>query len=135
MARVSAGGRLHFGFCNLSLSHERLYGALGVALAEPRVTVTATPADEVHVSIATDDTNADGLEGGTVSSWTPGDDTVDALRADVRSYATVAADRLGVPGVSVTIESSLPRHAGLGSGTQLAATTLAAVARAYDRQP
>jgi len=27
MARVSAGARLHFGFCNLSLSHERLYGA------------------------------------------------------------------------------------------------------------
>jgi len=29
MARVSAGARLHFGFCNLSLSHERLYGAPG----------------------------------------------------------------------------------------------------------
>ncbi|ERH14109.1 MAG: hypothetical protein J07HB67_00071 [halophilic archaeon J07HB67] len=31
--RVTTGGRLHFGFGNLSLAHERLYGACGVAVA------------------------------------------------------------------------------------------------------
>ncbi len=128
MARVSAGGRLHFGFCNLSLSHERLYGALGVALADPRVTVTATPADEVRVSVGMEDAEA-------LGSRTLGNDTMDALHADVRSYAVVAAEQLEVPGASVTVESAIPRHAGLGSGTQLAATTLAAVAHAYDRRP
>ena len=54
MARASTGARLHFGFCNLSLSHERLYGALGLALAEPRVTVEAVPAESVTVAVEAD---------------------------------------------------------------------------------
>ena len=48
--RVEAGGRLHFGFQNLSLAHERLYGGVGVALAEPRVELTAEPAESVVCS-------------------------------------------------------------------------------------
>ncbi|WP_418285879.1 beta-ribofuranosylaminobenzene 5'-phosphate synthase family protein [Halorubrum sp. DTA46] len=115
MARVSAGARLHFGFCNLSLSHERLYGALGLGLAEPRVVVDAEPAASVRVAV-------DGPTGGS-----------DRIAVDVREYATLAADLLGVEGAAVTVRESLPRHAGLGSGTQLAAATLAAVAAAYDR--
>ena len=118
MVRVSAGARLHFGFCNLSFSHERLYGALGLALAEPRVVVEAVPADAVSVA----------MESGASPE-------VDAVRADVREYATVAADLLDVAGASVTVHAALPRHAGLGSGTQLAAATLTAVARAHDREP
>ncbi|GAB6880212.1 beta-ribofuranosylaminobenzene 5'-phosphate synthase [Halorubrum gandharaense] len=117
MSRVSAGARLHFGFGNLSLSHERLYGALGVALAEPRTTVSATPASTVTV-----DTSGD----------LPADDPV---LADVRRYATRAVGLLDVTGATVTLSERLPRHAGLGSGTQLAATVLAAVARAHDRAP
>ncbi|MBP1921180.1 beta-ribofuranosylaminobenzene 5'-phosphate synthase [Halorubrum alkaliphilum] len=131
MARASAGARLHFGFCNLSLSHERLYGALGLALAEPRVAVSATPAETVTVAL-TDDGVADGEIGNPNA---PGTGTADAIREDVRGYALAATNRLDVPGASITVESLLPRHAGLGSGTQLAATTLAAVARAHDREP
>ena len=41
MATVETGARLHFGFQNLSLAHERLYGGIGVALAEPRLIVEA----------------------------------------------------------------------------------------------
>ena len=48
MVRVATGARLHFGFGNLSLSHERLYGALGVGLDTPEVVVEATPAETVH---------------------------------------------------------------------------------------
>ena len=121
MAYASAGARLHLGFCNLSLSHERLYGALGVTLAAPRVTVEATPAETVSVTVAADAV-ADG----------PGV-TADAVRADVREYASAAADLLDVPGATLTLRESLPRHAGLGSGTQLAATTVAAVAEAHGR--
>ena len=51
MARASVGARLHFGFCNLSLSHERLYGALGLGLAEPRVVVDAEPDSAVGVTV------------------------------------------------------------------------------------
>ncbi|MGB9987421.1 beta-ribofuranosylaminobenzene 5'-phosphate synthase family protein [Salarchaeum japonicum] len=104
--RVSAPARLHFGFCNLSLSHERLYGSLGVALAEPRTVVTAAPADSVVCD-----------------------------HPDAREHAERAVDLLDVPGVRVTVEEELPRHVGLGSGTQLALAVLKAVARAHDCDP
>ncbi|WP_408958548.1 beta-ribofuranosylaminobenzene 5'-phosphate synthase family protein [Natrinema sp. 74] len=106
MAIVSAGARLHVGFQNLSLARERLYGGIGVGLAEPRVTVTAEPAETVT--------------------------TDDPL---VRAYARRAADLLAVPGVSIALEESLPRHVGLGSGTQIALAVLTATARAYGLEP
>ncbi|MFD1562243.1 beta-ribofuranosylaminobenzene 5'-phosphate synthase family protein [Haloarchaeobius amylolyticus] len=105
-ATVSAGARLHVGFQNLSLARERLYGGIGVGLAEPRVTVTAEPAAD----ITTDDPLVD-------------------------RYARRAIDVLEVSGVAVTLEESLPRHVGLGSGTQLALTVLMATARAHGLEP
>jgi len=104
--RVSTGARLHVGFCNLSLAHERLYGSLGLALDEPRVEVTADPAE-----------------------------TVVCEHDAAREFAAAAVDELGVDGAEVTVEAELPRHAGLGSGTQLALAVLAAVARVHDRDP
>jgi beta-ribofuranosylaminobenzene 5'-phosphate synthase len=104
--RVTAGARLHFGFCNLSLAHGRLYGGLGVAVDEPRLTVRTDPAG----SVVCEDPVA-------------------------REYARRATDLLDLPGAAVRVERSLPRHAGLGSGTQLALATLTAIARAYDRDP
>ena len=103
MATVRAGARLHVGFTNLSLAHERLYGGIGVALAEPRVVVSATPASTVR---ARDDLAAE--------------------------YARRSADLLDVPGAAVTVEQQLPRHVGLGSGTQLALAVHAAIAAAHD---
>jgi beta-ribofuranosylaminobenzene 5'-phosphate synthase len=105
-ARVTAGARLHFGFCNLSLARERLYGGLGVGLAEPRVIVEAEPAPDVGTS-----------------------DPV------LETAARRATSLLGVPGADVTLAESYRRHVGLGSGTQLALATDAAIARAYDREP
>jgi beta-ribofuranosylaminobenzene 5'-phosphate synthase len=102
--RVRAGSRLHFGFQNLSLAHERLYGGVGVALSEPAVVLEAEAAPEV---VCEDDTVAD--------------------------YAERAVDLLGVDGVAITVEERLPRHVGLGSGTQIALATLTAVAQVHDR--
>jgi beta-ribofuranosylaminobenzene 5'-phosphate synthase len=104
MPTVSVGARLHFGFQNLSLAHARLYGGLGVALAEPRVRVTATRSDAVECADAT-----------------------------VRRYVRRATEVLDVPGAAVTVDETLPRHVGLGSGTQVALAIVAAVAAAYDR--
>ncbi|SDC50134.1 beta-ribofuranosylaminobenzene 5'-phosphate synthase family protein [Natrinema hispanicum] len=101
-ATVSVGARLHVGFQNLSLARERLYGGIGVALEEPRVTVIAEPATDIR--------------------------TDDEL---VGRYARRAVDVLSVPGVAVTLEESLPRHVGLGSGTQLALAVLTATAHAH----
>jgi len=118
MARASVGARLHFGFCNLSLSHERLYGALGVGLTEPRVVVDAEPDSAVGVTVE-------------ASTAAESSESARAVREEVREYATAATDLLGVDGARVTVRESLPRHAGLGSGTRLAAATLAAVATAH----
>jgi beta-RFAP synthase len=103
MTQVAVGARLHFGFGNLSLSHSRLYGALGVALDAPRVSLSATPADSVDAPPA-----------------------IDSLTASVCAC-------LGVDGVSLTLESALPSHVGLGSGTQQALAIATAVARAHDK--
>jgi beta-ribofuranosylaminobenzene 5'-phosphate synthase len=104
MARVSVGGRIHFGFQNLSLAHDRLYGGIGVSLAEPRLAVEAERNDE-------------------------------AVCADEEALAYVedAVDVLDVPGATVRVRERLPRHVGLGSGTRLALASVAAIARAYDR--
>ncbi|MFC6989379.1 beta-ribofuranosylaminobenzene 5'-phosphate synthase family protein [Haloplanus sp. GCM10025708] len=106
MARVTASARVHFGFLNLSLANERLYGGLGVALDQPRVAVTAARASGV-----------------------------DCADPTAREYARRAVDLLEVPGARVRIEESFPRHVGLGSGTQFALATLGAIADAYDRTP
>jgi len=100
---VTAYARLHFGFCNLSLERERLYGSLGVGLDRPHVRVTATPHDGVRCDHPT-----------------------------VREYAERAVDLLDVAGADLTVEGEFPRHVGLGSGTQFALATLVAVARANE---
>ncbi|MFC7223607.1 beta-ribofuranosylaminobenzene 5'-phosphate synthase family protein [Halalkalicoccus sp. GCM10025322] len=104
--RVTTGGRLHFGFQNLSLAHERLYGSLGLALDAPRLVVDCERAE-----------------------------TVTADHPDARRYARRAVDLLDLPGARVTVREPLPRHAGLGSGTQFALATLAGISRAYGREP
>ena len=104
MATVETGARLHFGFQNLSLAHERLYGGVGVGLAEPRLTVRAEPAPEL---VCPDES--------------------------VRPYAKEALAALGLDGAHVTVPERFGRHVGLGSGTQIALAVLVAVARAHDR--
>jgi beta-ribofuranosylaminobenzene 5'-phosphate synthase len=104
MSRVTVGGRIHFGFQNLSLAHDRLYGGVGVNLEQPQLVLEAEPADRVI---------CDG--------------------ADVVDYVERAVEVLGVPGASVTTEQHLPRHVGLGSGTRLALASLVAIAEAYGR--
>ncbi|MEF8887964.1 MAG: beta-ribofuranosylaminobenzene 5'-phosphate synthase family protein [Haloarculaceae archaeon] len=107
MATVETGARLHFGFQNLALAHERLYGGVGVALAEPRVVVSAAAADGVHAP-----------------------DPIEGFAADAVS---LLRDRgHDVEGARVTLEEGFRRHVGLGSGTQFALATLVAVARAHD---
>jgi beta-ribofuranosylaminobenzene 5'-phosphate synthase len=101
--RVRTAARLHFGFANLSLAHERLYGGVGVALDAPEVVVEAGPAGEVDADPA------------------------------VEPAAERAVDLLDVSGARVRLVEGLPRHVGLGSGTQHALATLAAVAAAHDR--
>lgn len=101
MVTVRTGARLHLGFQNLSLAHERLYGGVGVALAEPALELVAEPA-----ATATCDDGA------------------------LAPLVNEVVDVLDVEGARVMVRESFDRHVGLGSGTQLALATLVAVARA-----
>lgn len=104
MIRVSAPGRLHFGFGNLSLSHSRLYGAIGIAIDGPKTIVTASQAEMVRC-----------------------DNEI------IRQYATQVCEDFSLPGVELTLDAQLPRHTGLGSGTQLALAVLVATLQTYEQ--
>jgi beta-ribofuranosylaminobenzene 5'-phosphate synthase len=104
MTRVETGARLHFGFQNLALAHERLYGGVGVALAEPRVVLDVERAEELTCP-----------------------------DPELEPYARDAVDLLDVAGARVDVEERFDRHVGLGSGTQLALACLVGIADAYDR--
>jgi len=101
MTRVAVGGRLHFGFGNLSLAHERLYGSLGVGLEAPQLTVDIERADSIVAP------------GGS------------------ESLVETICEQLGVPGASVSVDQPLPAHVGLGSGTQQALAITAGIADVY----
>ncbi|MEF8783814.1 MAG: beta-ribofuranosylaminobenzene 5'-phosphate synthase family protein [Haloarculaceae archaeon] len=105
MTTVETGARLHFGFHNLALAHDRLYGGVGVALSEPRIVVEAEPA----ASVRCDEPAAEG-------------------------YVRDAVDLLGVEGAEVRVPRCPRRHIGFGSGTQIALSCLVAVARAQGRE-
>jgi beta-ribofuranosylaminobenzene 5'-phosphate synthase len=102
MITVETGARLHFGFQNLALAHERLYGGVGVSLATPRIEISA----EAATGITCDD-------------------------QAVEPFVEDAVSVLGVEGARVSVSTRVDRHVGFGSGTQLALATLVAVARAH----
>ncbi|MEF8777674.1 MAG: beta-ribofuranosylaminobenzene 5'-phosphate synthase family protein [Natronomonas sp.] len=104
--RVDVGSRLHFGFQNLSLAHERLYGGVGVGIESPAVVLEAEPAAEIACE-----------------------------RSPFVEYAERSCAVLDVEGVAIDVVETVPRHVGLGSGTQAALATLVAVARAHEMSP
>jgi beta-ribofuranosylaminobenzene 5'-phosphate synthase len=101
---VQTSARLHFGFQNLALAHERLYGGIGVGLDEPRIRLDIEPAE-----------------------------TIECPDETVRPYVETAIDVLDVSGAHVRVRDRFGRHVGLGSGTQLALASLVGIARAHDQ--
>lgn len=102
---VETGARLHFGFLNLSPERDRIYGSLGAGVDRPVVRVCVEQAEGI-----------------------------DCTHEEVAGFAEDAVSELDVPGAAIEVEESPPRHAGFGSGTQLALATLAGIARVYDRE-
>jgi beta-ribofuranosylaminobenzene 5'-phosphate synthase len=92
---VSVPARLHFGFLDLNGDLGRRFGSLGLALEAPVTRVVLACAPRLSVS---------GPE---------------AERA--RQYLETIIAHFGLDdGLALSIESAIPAHAGLGSGTQLA---------------
>ncbi len=101
--RITAPGRLHLGFLDLSGTLGRRFGSLGVTLERPATIVCVQKAERLE---------ADGPD-------------ADRARAAVEK----AARAFGLdPAVRVTVEAALPPHAGLGSGTQLGLAVATALA-------
>jgi beta-ribofuranosylaminobenzene 5'-phosphate synthase len=104
---VSVPARLHFGFLDLNGGLGRRFGSLGLALEAPLTRVVLSAAPRLEVS---------------------GPETERAkrhLRSVIEHFGL--DDRL-----SLKVESSIPAHVGLGSGTQLALCIGMAAARLFD---
>ena len=99
---VSAPARLHLGFVDLNGSLGRKYGSIGLAVDQPATTLTVRPAPEFRAS---------------------GAEAERAEKALRRFAGLFAADNT----YEVDVQSAIPAHAGLGSGTQLALAIGAAV--------
>ncbi len=101
---VETSARLHLGFLDLNGATGRKFGSLGLALDRPVTRLTIRRSDVPLV------------EG-------PEHDRVAA-------HLRVLQDRFGLMGAyHVTIENAIPPHVGLGSGTQLALASAAALRR------
>lgn len=100
--RISAPARLHLGFLDLNGELGRRYGSIGLAIDQPetRVLVRRAPANGAS-----------------------GPEAARAVRVLERLASRLDLDAR----YDVTVETAIPPHAGLGSGTQLALAVAIAV--------
>ncbi|PWB48701.1 MAG: hypothetical protein C3F12_01045 [Candidatus Methylomirabilota bacterium] len=103
---VKAHGRLHFGFIDPDGSSGRKFGSIGLAIGQPAIILEATPAGRLSVV---------GHERNRVLTL---------MRRFLRHY-TIR------DGAQIAVKAMIPTHAGLGSGTQLALSVAAALARLF----
>ncbi len=92
--RIAAPGRLHLGFLDLAGTLGRRFGSLGITLDRPSTVVRMRRAERLSAS---------------------GPDAGRAVAAVEKAATRFGLDKA----VEVTVESALPPHSGLGSGTQL----------------
>lgn len=107
---IEAPGRLHMGFLDLDATIGRRYGSLGLAIDQPSTRLRLAP--------ITDRKTGDNLVTG-----------VEHKRASAALSRFQAAFGLSETPLALHVETAIPAHAGLGSGTQLAIAVGMAVAR------
>jgi beta-RFAP synthase len=106
---VEAPARLHFGLLDLGGTLGRSFGGIGTAAPAPTLLVSARPAAALEVT---------------------GDDAARAEEFARRFLSRGAGgDRRGA---RIHVHRTLPSHAGLGSGTQLALSVARALAELHD---
>lgn len=103
---VEAPARLHLGFLDMNGGLGRRFGSLGLAIdgLSTRLVATTIPGPDDEIA---------GPESARVA----------ALLPDLRRRFP------GLPPVGITIETAIPPHSGLGSGTQLGLALTSALAR------
>ena len=104
---VETGSRLHLGLVDFTGVLGRVYGGCGVYLKNPRLRIKLSESSGIKV------------EG--------------SARKSIESCARRFIEKHGIEGgVEIKVESDIPAHAGLGSGTQSALAVSAGLARLYD---
>ncbi len=99
---IRVPARLHLGFLDLNGDFGRRFGSVGLPLSEPETVVTLSRAGEIRVE---------------------GDESERA-----GAYLSTLSRHLGIRSQHrLVVEQSIPRHAGLGSGTQIALAVSAAL--------
>jgi beta-RFAP synthase len=107
---VEAAARLHFGVLDLRGSLGRWFGGIGAAAPAPTLRLSASRAASLEVE---------------------GDD-----RERAGGFARRFLDHYRIAsGARIHVERTLPSHAGLGSGTQLALAIARALAELYELSP
>ena len=98
---LTSFARLHMGFFDLNGGLGRKFGSIGLTLAEPSMQITAVLSDELKIDAA---------------SSVPL-----AVIEKARQICTAILHALNVEGgLHLHLNSHIPSHAGLGSGTQMA---------------
>lgn len=109
--RITAPARLHLGFLNLRGGAGRRFGSLGLTLNAPRTRLEVARTGRKDVQVT-------------------GPDAV-----LVRDVARRIMGHARLPGgVAIHVLESIPRHAGLGSGTQLTLAVGTAILRLYGHE-
>ena len=104
---VHAPARLHLGFIDMHGGLDRKFGSLGLSISGVETKLLAEYADDIDITGPS------------------------AKRAG--NYAEQLLSHFGVDGgVKMTIDSAIPEHAGLGSGTQLSLAVASAIVNLYD---
>lgn len=106
---VRAPARLHLGFLDMHGGSGRKFGSLGLSISDVETSLIAEYADDIDIT-------------GPSSE-----------RAE--NYAEQVLSHFGINGgVKMSIQSAIPEHAGLGSGTQLSLAVASAIANLYELQ-
>jgi beta-ribofuranosylaminobenzene 5'-phosphate synthase len=103
---VKTPARLHFGLIDMNGGMGRFFGGLGVAIDRPNVVLEAQTAEGFSVT-------------GEKTEL-----TMSLAKRFLETYRIKA-------GVSIHVEQSIPEHAGLGSGTQLALAVATSLAKLF----
>ena len=108
---VDAPSRIHITLLDMNGASGRVDGGVGVTLDEPGCVLDARKAAGIEVRGGDEET-----------------------RRRVAGAARAAKEMLGLPGgAEIALHTTARQHAGLGSGTQVALATAAALCRLYER--
>jgi len=101
--RIKTPARLHLGILDITGDLGRIHGSIGVAVEEPNIVVEATPSDELIIP----------------------SDEVSSLIKKILSYYNLKEE------IDINVIERIPRHVGLGSGTQLSLALATAVTKIH----